>query len=908
MNPSGRRKIWQVSGASSVGTMFEWCDLYIFRCRAIIIALAIGVGCVNANAHLPQGSAVPQSVQPSAAATTSVNAAWRSEADRANARVQHGQWTSADLSDPARRARAAIDAGIPNAVTTTAMVPAGVPALLAAEALLDQGQCVAALQVLTDLPGASAASLRAAAFEALGQLDEAAMAAAESVRDLADGKAIAVADLVMVAQAMQVLARVRAADAAACDAIMKTLADARELDRLDWRGRVAEARFLIEKHNAEEAVAALREALALNPRAADAWQLLGKVALMGFDFDGAERAAQQIQLAADTVDGIEPCAPAALLRAEAACFRFDADEALAILAPIRTAFPALPEAIALEASAYGLKYDFDAMRAALAVADARAPMSGRAHWQAGRFLALARQYADAAVLLGEAAKREPNWSVPRNELGLLQMQAGNDAEALAALTEAARLDPYDKRVAFSKYLLEEMAGWKVFTSAHFRVRCRAGVDEILAASMPAQLEVMYREVCDHYRHEPKAITTIELMPDHKHFAVRVTGMPQIHTVAASTGPVIALEPPRDGASSKSLGRFDWLDTIRHEFVHTVTLDRTSNRIPHWFTEAAAVDMEHRARDWETYQLLARTLQKDELFDLDGIKWAFVRPKKKQDRALAYAQGHWMVQFMRESYGKGAVVNLLDHYARGETEVKAFTAVLGISREQFMSEFKAWATAQVAQWGLAAVPSIESIIEGARSKDDPEAPLSEATIAALLVAHSTHPDVLELAARRSVARSSALDAAAAPGGIDDPTAQLLTRYSASRPLDPWPHQRMAARALALGDAAAAVVNLKFLDARADNDPTFALAIARSTRALKDAPTALVAAERAARIDPYDAATRELAAACAIEAGNLAAARDHILALTLIEPEREQHKRRLERIDALIAERVPAASSP
>ncbi len=872
------------------------------RSLRIIVALAIALGvmALNAKAHPLQGSAVPQSVEPSAAAVASVTAAWRSDEERANARVHHGQWTAADLADPARRARAAIDAGIPQAVTTTATVPAGVSAVVAAEALVKQGLFVDALKVLTDLPGAQAASVRAAAFEGLGQHTEAVLAAVEAVRDLDDGKAITLVDIVMVAEAMQVLARVRAADAAACDAIMKTLADARALDRLDWRGRVAEARFLIEKHNAQEAVAALREALALNPRAADAWELLGHVALMGFDFDGAERAAAQIDAAAASVDPALACAPSALLRAESACCRFDADEARAMLAPIRTAMPQLPRAIALEASAYGLQYDFDAMRATLAIADALAPTSGRAYWQVGRFLALARQYADAIDLLSEAARREPNWSVPRNELGLLQMQSGDDAAALESLTQAARLDPYDKRIAFSKYLIEEISGWKVFTSEHFRVRCRAGVDEILASSMPVQLEVMYREVCDHYGHEPKTITTIELMPDHKHFAVRITGMPQIHTVAASTGPVIALEPPREGASSKSLGRFDWLDTLRHEFVHTVTLDRTSNRIPHWFTEAAAVDMEHRARDWETYQLLAHTLQKDELLDLDGIKWAFVRPKKKQDRALAYAQGHWMVQFMRESYGKETVVNLLDRYARGETEVKAFTAVLGITREQFMADFKLWATAQVATWGLAAEPSFDSLLEATRSKDDPQAPLSESAVATLLAAHPNHPDVLELAARRSVARSAALDESIAPGGIDASSAVLLTRYSVSRPLDPWPHQRMAARALAVHDATSAVEHLKFLDARADNDPSFARALADNLRVLKRSTEALVAAERAARIDPYDAATRELAATCAMEARNLTAARVHIFALTLIEPTREQHKKRLERIDALLAE--------
>jgi hypothetical protein len=100
---------------------------------------------------------------------------------------------------------------------------------------------------------------------------------------------------------------------------------------------------------------------------------------------------------------------------------------------------------------------------------------------------------------------------------------------------------------------------------------------------------------------------IELHPDHKSFAVRITGMPWIHTIAASTGPLIALEAPREGAPALHLGTFDWQEVLRHEYVHTVTLEQTRNRIPHWLTEAAAVTMETAPRKYETCQMLAREL-------------------------------------------------------------------------------------------------------------------------------------------------------------------------------------------------------------------------------------------------------------------------------------------------------------
>lgn len=880
------------------------------RSPLVIAPLVAALLIIAPQAWGRQGSAVPKSVEPSPAVVAAIAAEWMTGAQQREARVNHGLWTEADLTDPALRARAAIDAGVPNAAFAGGVAPAGIDASLVAEALLRQGKCADAIAALTDLPGIPASSLRAEAFEALGRVAEAAHAADEVARDLAAGKAKSADDLVRAAIALQVLARVRTTDTSACEAIMEVLAEAIELDRLNWRSRVAEGRFLTEKHNLEEAVTALREALRLNPRAAEAWTLLGKVALMGFDFDGTQRAAENIRAGARSVDPSAVCAPAALLEAESACARFDSAEALAIIEPVRVQMPALMQSIALEAAAHALEYDFDAMRVSLAKADAIAPGSARALWQVARFLALARQYAEARDLLHEAQRREPNWSIPRNELGLLEMQAGQDEAALVALTEAARLDPYDKRVEFTKHLVEELLSWKTFDSEHFRVRCKPGIDEILASAMPAQLESMYTEVCGRFGHEPKGRTTIELMPDHKYFAVRITGMPQIHTVAASTGPVIALEPPKEGGRGRSLGRFDWLDTLRHEFVHTVTLDRTMNRIPHWFTEAAAVDMEHKARDWMTYQLLTKALDTGELFDLDSIKWAFVRPTKATDRAQAYAQGHWMVEFMREAYGAESVVRLLDRYARGEAEAKAFPAVLGLTREQFMTDFTAWATEQVASWRLSEKPPVDELIVDARSKAElgDDAPVTDEFVEAMVALHPHHADILEIAARRAVARlGGAGDPKAHAGGLDDPAAALLERYSKERPLDPWPHELLAARSLAMGDRAAAMEHLIFLDRRADSDPSFALELARSRRAAKDHAGASKSAERAVRIDPYDAPTRELAASCAIEASDLALARGHIAALTHIEPSREQHAKRLAKINEMI-EKASATLTP
>lgn len=127
------------------------------------------------------------------------------------------------------------------------------------------------------------------------------------------------------------------------------------------------------------------------------------------------------------------------------------------------------------------------------------------------------------------------------------MQSGRTDRARAALAEAARLDPFNKRSTFSLTLLEEMKEWRTFEGRHFVVRCKPGPDEVVAAMMPDALDRMHADVAARFGHEPAERTVIELMPDHRMFGVRITGMPWIHTMAACTGPVIALEVPREGA-------------------------------------------------------------------------------------------------------------------------------------------------------------------------------------------------------------------------------------------------------------------------------------------------------------------------------------------------------------------------
>jgi tetratricopeptide (TPR) repeat protein len=179
---------------------------------------------------------------------------------------------------------------------------------------------------------------------------------------------------------------------------------------------------------------------------------------------------------------------------------------------------------------------------------------------------------------------------------------------------------------------------------------------------------------------------------------------------------------------------------------------------------------------------------------------------------------------------------------------------------------------------------------------PPVTIDDETLGAWLQERPDHPDLLELALRRRLRASEE---------PDDELMDLLDRYSKARPVDPFPHKQLARIWLDSPTPELAIPHLEALDAREQKTPVFAFELARQYRSLGDTDRALAKVTRACMIDPYDADWRELASAIAFEAGRLELTRAHILAMTLIEPDRPHHQKRLEAIDRLIAERSPAA---
>jgi tetratricopeptide (TPR) repeat protein len=900
-----------------------------------------------------QQTFVPEAVAPASAVVETERAGYLTPDERRAFRVRHGIFDDTDLDTPARRAMVALER---LDASDAAWADPSVAADLRLALACFHGNFAEIVSSTNENSPLPERAWRAQALAMLGRRDEALAIAVAAAPALTE--ATTVADLLAAVELGALRIRLDAASASTYRNLLSALARGRQaIDRLDPAIRVREAELLSERHVKDAAITAIGETLGLSPRASRAWRLAGELALEQFDFEGAARAIAALRR-------IAPTHPyAAFLEARSALMQDDPEKARAALAPVLVLEPLPPEALAWKAACDAARYDFDAMRRTLAEFDRRAPGSALALVTAGKQLVFDRQYEEARATLEAAAAREPAWALPRAELGLLSMQDGRETRAVEDLRMAVALDPNDERTTFTLALAEELAGWERIETKHFVIRhpkattnekeagaqksdsklgANANADAALVARLLAGvLDTMHDEVCARLGHEPAQKTLIDVMPDHRSFGVRITGLPRIHTIAVCTGPTIAIEIPKEGPQKKHLGLFDPLAVLRHEYTHTVTLSMTKNRIPHWLTEAVAVTLEETPRTFDTCQLLASATNRGTLFDLDGINWAFVRPEKPTDRPQAYAQGRWMVEYMEKRFGWDAIRKLLFSYADGIREDEAMRGAFGISREEFHREFLVWAASEVHAWGLSPEPSMRTLAlelasadeaqraavaaaETARltkvatawseaigrpgskrfnlkSGDWPSAPMpavtfDDATIARLREAYPDQPDLVEIALRR-----------ARDGNDEAVTRALLERYAALRPVDPLPHRVWAKLAgtetlVDRGDDAA-FGHLRELDLRADKDNVYALAMARNRRAAGELAAASEAAERAVRMNPFDATVRELAAAIAVEAGRLDRAEVHIEGLVALEPDRDIHRKRLARIRELLGGSVP-----
>ncbi|MGC8643863.1 MAG: tetratricopeptide repeat protein, partial [Isosphaeraceae bacterium] len=446
-----------------------------------------------------------------------------------------------------------------------------------------------------------------------------------------------------------------------------------------WQAPWLEGRLFLSGYNERSAVRELARAQQINPLAPEVLVTLGQADLQGYRL-AAGRAKAERALA------INPhYAPAQVLLADLNISDERFVDAKKAAEKAVAENPRDEDALArLAASAKLLNDPIGAEAAELAVLGTH-PRPATFYAALGERLADRRKYmpAERAFLL--AAQADPTRADAPLGLGMLYMQIGRETEARSLFDAAFAADPFNVRADNMMKVLRHMESYTPIETRHYTVLIDPTQDELLGKYMGRYLESIYAELTGRFGFVPPGKTKIEIMKNHQWFSGRTIGLPFIPTVGACTGKVIALASPKTTRQA-----FNWARVLKHELVHVITLQQTEFNIPHWYTEALAVDSEGypRPQEWNK-MLLERVPSRSRLLNLDTINLGFIRPNEPEDRQMAYCQAQLYARYMLKRFGDDALIKMLNAYRRGLTTDRAIDECFHVTKADFEKAYLAY---------------------------------------------------------------------------------------------------------------------------------------------------------------------------------------------------------------------------
>jgi cellulose synthase operon protein C len=482
--------------------------------------------------------------------------------------------------------------------------------------------------------------------------------------------------------------------------------DALKNDASAWDAHFISGALLLEKYNREQAVPELEQALAINPRAAEAIVLIGQDALDNNDFEKAEaKAAEALR--------INPRLPSALQLKADVCFLSGRVGPALAAATAALAVNPHDEGVLARAAACALMTEGVPSHSALVSWLAKTPTGDEAKSPAasprfgkiwadvtatnprpgvfltslGGLLETRRRFDVAEVCYRRALALAPQLPEAKTSLGMLLMRVGRTDQARKILDEAFQADPYHTRVSNFRKVLKLLDGYQAISTEHFVIRVDSKLDKLLGGYIAEYLEEIYPQLVERFGFAPPQRTQIEVFNNsegisgHEWFSARMVGLPWIQTIGASTGVMVALASPTSAPVP-----FNWARVLRHEFVHVITVQQSGFNIPHWFTEALAVLNEGYPPPSEWMELLARRFP-DQLRTLATLDRGFERPANSDDWQFAYCQSRLYAEYMIERGGAESLRKMLAAYHDGRSTPAAIKQVFGVDIAKFEQGYR-----------------------------------------------------------------------------------------------------------------------------------------------------------------------------------------------------------------------------
>jgi cellulose synthase operon protein C len=457
-------------------------------------------------------------------------------------------------------------------------------------------------------------------------------------------------------------------------------ADSNAMYRVRW------GRLLHERFNNADAEDLFKEALARDPKNAQAYLGLALVSADGFDSKAIEWGAKAIELDPKLVEAHELLANLALEDSNTGEALHQADAAIDLSSD------------ALDAMAIHASVEILADRSPNAWLDkirAVNPTYGQGYALVAHHLVLNRRYEDGVAYYRKAVEADPQLWSARSQLGINLMRLGQEDEPRRQLEMCYQNGYRDPATVNSLRLLDSYKNFVTFKDENTILKLEKKEADLLYPYFETEMKRAIATYEKKYQMKLPGPVQVEVYTDHEDFAVRTMGMPGLGALGVTFGEVLAMDSP----SGRKPGDFNWASTLWHEMSHVFILTATNHRVPRWFTEGLAVHEETQASpewgDRVTPEILAAIREK-KLLPVAELDRGFVRPEYEDQVIVSYYQAGKICDYIQERWGADKLLDMVHSYAKVETTPDVIQQNLGMTPEEFDKQFDAWLDKSVGQ--------------------------------------------------------------------------------------------------------------------------------------------------------------------------------------------------------------------
>jgi cellulose synthase operon protein C len=443
--------------------------------------------------------------------------------------------------------------------------------------------------------------------------------------------------------------------------------------------RVRWGRLLHERFNNSDANNLFKEALERDPKNAQAYLGLALVSADGFDNSAIRWDDKAIELDPRLAEAHELMANLALEDSDTAGAIKEADQAIGLSGD---ALDAMAIHAAIEALA---DHSPDGWLEKIRRVN---PTYGEAYALVAHHLILNRRYEDGVAYYRKAIELDPeDWSA-RSELGINLMRLGQEEEPRRQLELCYDNGYRDAATVNSLRLLDSYQNFVTFKDEVLVLKLQRKEADLLRPYFDTEARKAMATYEKKYKFKLPGPVQIEVYPDHEDFAVRSLGMPGLGALGVTFGEVVAMDSP----SGRKPGDFNWASTLWHEMSHVYILTMTNHRVPRWFAEGLAVHEETEASpEWGdriTPEILLAIRDK-KLLPVTDLDRGFVRPEYETQVIVSYYQAGRICDYIQKRWGADKLLEMAHSFAKVETTANVIQQDLGMTSGEFDKQFLAW---------------------------------------------------------------------------------------------------------------------------------------------------------------------------------------------------------------------------